>query len=90
MPTYEYECKKCFHRVEKFQSFSEKVLRKCPKCKSASLKRLIGSGGALIFKGSGFYINDYCKPKQKYAEPKHKEAESKKTESPKKNIPDKK
>jgi putative FmdB family regulatory protein len=69
--------------MEKLQSFSEKAIKKCPKCKTGSLRKLIGSGGALIFKGSGFYINDYGKPKQK-------ETENKKPEAPKKNISDKK
>ena len=63
MPTYEYECRKCFHRFEQFQYIKDKALKKCPKCGKPALKRLIGSGGALIFRGSGFYINDYCRPK---------------------------
>lgn len=59
MPTYEYECKQCQHKFEEFQNFSDKVLRKCPECGKRSLERLIGSGGAILFKGSGFYITDY-------------------------------
>ena len=59
MPTYEYACSKCGHRFEKFQSMRDEPLRKCPKCHRAALKRLIGSGAGLIFKGSGFYITDY-------------------------------
>jgi len=59
MPTYEYECRQCGHRLEAFQYFSEKPLRKCPACGKSSLKRLIGTGAAVIFKGSGFYETDY-------------------------------
>ncbi len=59
MPTYEYACSKCGHRFEKFQSMRDEPLRKCPKCHKAALKRLVGGGAGLIFKGSGFYITDY-------------------------------
>jgi putative FmdB family regulatory protein len=59
MPTYEYVCSKCGHHFEKFQSMRDEPLRKCPKCSKAALKRLIGGGAGLIFKGSGFYITDY-------------------------------
>jgi len=58
MPTYDYECEKCGHRLEVFQSITEKPLRECPNCKGR-LRRLIGSGGAIIFRGSGFYVTDY-------------------------------
>lgn len=59
MPTYEYACQKCGHEFEQFQSMRDEPLKKCPKCKKAGLKRLVGSGAGLIFKGSGFYITDY-------------------------------
>ncbi len=59
MPTYDYECGGCGHRFELFQSITEKPVRKCPKCGKLKSKRLIGAGGAIIFKGSGFYITDY-------------------------------
>ncbi len=59
MPTYEYACQKCGHEFEHFQSMSAAVLKKCPKCKKAGLKRLVGGGAGLIFKGTGFYITDY-------------------------------
>lgn len=61
MPTYEYECKACGHRFEKFQQMSDKPLEKCPKCKK-KVRRLIGHGAGIIFKGSGFYATDYRKP----------------------------
>lgn len=59
MPTYDYECQACGHAFEKLQMMSDKLLRKCPKCGARKLARLIGSGGGLIFKGSGFYSTDY-------------------------------
>jgi putative FmdB family regulatory protein len=59
MPTYEYVCSKCGHQFEKFQSMRDEPLKKCPKCSKAALKRLVGGGAGLIFKGSGFYITDY-------------------------------
>lgn len=59
MPTYEYECSACGHTMEAFQPITENPLRKCPKCKKLKLRRLIGSGAGIIFKGSGFYQTDY-------------------------------
>lgn len=59
MPTYEYACPKCGHQFEQFQSMRDEPLKKCPKCKKTGLKRLLGAGAGLIFKGSGFYITDY-------------------------------
>ena len=59
MPTYEYACPKCGHEFEQFQSMRDEPLKKCPKCKKTGLKRLVGSGAGLIFKGTGFYITDY-------------------------------
>src|SRR5882672_3982665 len=86
MPTYEYECPKCGHAFELFQSMRDEPLKKCPKCKKAGVKRLIGGGAGLIFKGSGFYITDY-KNKDSAAKEKRKAggdskpAESKPTEA---------
>ena len=59
MPTYEYVCPKCDHAFEQFQSMNDAPLKKCPKCKKLGVKRLIGGGAGLIFKGTGFYITDY-------------------------------
>jgi putative FmdB family regulatory protein len=60
MPTYEYECAHCGYNFEKTQNISDKPLQKCPKC-SKKIKRLIGAGSGIIFKGSGFYATDYRK-----------------------------
>ena len=58
MPTYEYECEKCGHRFELFQSMKDAPKKRCPKCKG-KLRRLVGTGAGMIFKGSGFYVTDY-------------------------------
>ncbi|HBL43886.1 FmdB family zinc ribbon protein [Gimesia sp.] len=59
MPTYDYECSQCGHKWEEFQSITAKPLRKCPECGRLKAKRVIGAGGGIIFKGSGFYQTDY-------------------------------
>lgn len=59
MPTYEYECSLCGHQFELFQSITAKPVRTCPKCAKPKVKRLIGAGASIIFKGSGFYQTDY-------------------------------
>ncbi len=59
MPTYEYACTLCGHEFDAFQSITAKPLRKCPQCGKSSLKRLIGTGAGILFKGSGFYCTDY-------------------------------
>lgn len=59
MPTYEYRCKSCGHEMELFQSMSDAPKRKCPECGKNALERLIGTGAAIVFKGSGFYQTDY-------------------------------
>jgi putative FmdB family regulatory protein len=59
MPTYEYNCNNCGHQFEQLQGIKAGALRKCPKCGKSTLKRLIGTGAGLIFKGSGFYTTDY-------------------------------
>lgn len=59
MPTYEYVCDACDHAFEHFQSIKDEPLRKCPECGRKKLQRLIGTGAAVMFKGSGFYQTDY-------------------------------
>ena len=61
MPTYEYECQKCHHRYDLYQSIKAAPQKTCPQCKGR-VKRLFSAGGGLIFKGSGFYVTDYRKP----------------------------
>jgi putative FmdB family regulatory protein len=60
MPTYDYECQECKHRFEMFQSMKDDPIKKCVKC-GGKVKKLIGAGAGIIFKGSGFYVNDYKK-----------------------------
>ncbi len=59
MPTYDYECDACNHTFELFQSITARHIRKCPECGKLKVKRLIGTGSTIIFKGSGFYQTDY-------------------------------
>ncbi|MFM8380161.1 MAG: FmdB family zinc ribbon protein [Planctomycetia bacterium] len=59
MPTYDYVCDGCGHAFELFQSMTDGVKKTCPKCGKKKLRRLIGAGGAIVFKGSGFYKTDY-------------------------------
>ncbi len=59
MPTYDYECDACSHTFELFQGINEPVQKKCPECGKNKLRRLFGTGGAIVFKGSGFYQTDY-------------------------------
>ena len=59
MPTYDYQCQHCGYEFELFQQMTAPVKRKCPECKTLKLKRLIGSGSAVVFKGSGLYETDY-------------------------------
>jgi putative FmdB family regulatory protein len=62
MPLYEYLCKKCGHRFEKIQKFSDKPIKKCPECGGA-VEQVI-SAPAVQFKGSGWYVTDYAKKSQ--------------------------
>jgi putative FmdB family regulatory protein len=59
MPLYEYECKKCHHRFERIQKFSDPHVKKCPKC-GGPIEQVI-SAPAVQFKGSGWYVTDYAK-----------------------------
>ncbi len=58
MPTYEYECLRCGHTFEAFQKITAKPLKRCPKCRG-KIRRCIGTGVGIIFRGSGFYATDY-------------------------------
>ena len=83
MPTYDYVCDACGHTFELFQSMTDSVKRTCPECKKRKLRRLIGTGGAIVFKGSGFYQTDYRSESYKKAAAADKPA-STKSEQPKK------
>ncbi len=97
MPTYDYKCNECDYEFELFQSISSKPIRKCPECGKLKVKRLIGTGSTIIFKGSGFYQTDYrseeYKSRQKAesssstSDTKDKKKENKKKEN-KKNAKD--
>ena len=58
MPTYDYECQSCGHGFEQFQRISEAPLETCPQC-GGRVRRLLGTGAGILFKGSGFYATDY-------------------------------
>ncbi len=90
MPTYEYRCSACKHEFEQFQSMKDKPLRTCPACKKAKLERLIGTGGAIIFKGSGFYQTDYRSEGYKKAADADKPADSKPVDSKGESKPESK
>ncbi|MBN8586332.1 MAG: zinc ribbon domain-containing protein [Ignavibacteria bacterium] len=64
MPFYEYQCSNCGHELEELQKMSDPPLKKCPACGKNTLKKLIGTGAGLIFKGSGFYLTDYKNKQQ--------------------------
>jgi putative FmdB family regulatory protein len=72
MPTYDYECDACGHEFELFQGINDPVQRKCPKCGKLKLRRLFGTGAAVVFKGSGFYQTDYRSESYKKAAEKEK------------------
>ncbi len=61
MPTYDYRCQDCDYMFETMQNMSDDPLKTCPECEKDTLRRLIGRGGGIIFKGSGFYCTDYKK-----------------------------
>ena len=87
MPTYEYECQKCGHRFEVFQSIKEAPKKSCPRCRGR-VKRLLGTGAGIIFKGSGFYSTDYRKPAYAEAAKKESSAKESKPEKPAKTKSD--
>lgn len=57
MPTYEYQCTRCDHAFEEFKPMSAPVRQRCPRCRG-KVERLISGGLGIVFKGSGFYVND--------------------------------
>lgn len=82
MPTYDYRCGACSHEFELFQSMRDSVKKKCPECGKLALERLIGTGAAVMFKGSGFYETDYrSESYKKAAEADKKTAETAKAET---------
>ena len=76
MPTYDYECDACEHEFELFQGINDPVKRKCPECGKLKLRRLFGTGAAIMFKGSGFYETDYRSDSYKKAAEADKKAMS--------------
>lgn len=89
MPTYEYKCEECNHRFEACQSITAQPLKGCPKCRGA-VKRLISGGGAIIFKGTGFYKTDYRSESYKKKVEAERPKEKKEADRPKEAHPHKK
>ncbi|MHC4105398.1 MAG: FmdB family zinc ribbon protein [Planctomycetota bacterium] len=79
MPTYDYICESCGYEFEQFQTITAKSMRTCPKCGKKGLKRLIGTGAGVIFKGSGFYQTDYRSESYKKAQESEKKTTDKDT-----------
>jgi putative FmdB family regulatory protein len=77
MPTYDYACTSCRQTFEIFHSMTEAARKKCPACGKNTLERQLGTGGAIIFKGSGFYQTDYRSEGYKKAADAEKPADSK-------------
>ena len=92
MPTYDYLCKECGHAFELFQQMSAPVKKKCNECGKLKLKRLIGRGSAVMFKGSGFYETDYRSESYKKDAKAEKDAKTpeKKTKTEGKKVNDSK
>ena len=94
MPTYDYQCDACGHMFELFQGINDPLKRKCPACRKLKLRRLFGTGAAILFKGSGFYETDYRSDSYKKDAKKESAAEKqtqpeKKTKKPAESKPDK-
>jgi putative FmdB family regulatory protein len=89
MPTYDYVCDACDHQFELMQSIKDEPKKKCPECGKPKLRRLIGAGLGIIFKGSGFYQTDYRSESYKQkAEAEKKATESKPAETKSESKPD--
>jgi putative FmdB family regulatory protein len=82
VPTYDFRCGSCQYEFEQFQSITAAPLKTCPNCKRRTLQRLIGSGGGIIFKGSGFYQTDYRSDSYKRAAEADKKAPTEVKEKP--------
>ncbi len=92
MPTYDYECDGCKHAFELYQGINDEKKRKCPECGKLKLRRLLGTGAAVVFKGTGFYQTDYRSDSYKKAQAADKpktdsDSSSKKSESTTKPAP---
>jgi len=81
MPTYEYICRACEHEFEEFQSIKADPIKVCPKCRKKKVERKISTGGAVIFKGGGFYETDYRSEGYKSAADADKKASDSKPDS---------
>jgi putative FmdB family regulatory protein len=90
MPTYDYQCDACEHRFDLFQSMLDKPVKKCPKCGRLKVRRLLGTGGGVIFKGSGFYQTDYRSDSYKKAASADGDGKKSETKSETKSEPAKK
>ena len=86
MPTYGYKCDHCEHEFELFQSITAASKRTCPACKKRKLRRLIGMGAGILFKGTGFYETDYRSESYKKAAEKDKKSAEKKNDDKKKDA----
>ena len=80
MPTYEYECQKCGHHFDRFQSMTDEPVKRCESCRG-KVRRLLGTGAGFIFKGSGFYQTDYRSSAYKEAAKKESSKETSATSS---------
>jgi putative FmdB family regulatory protein len=87
MPLYEYECKKCHHRFEKIQKFSDRMVKKCPDC-GGPVEQMI-SAPAVQFKGSGWYVTDYAKKSSSQSSSDGSGKDSKKEDKSKSESPSK-
>ncbi len=81
MPTYDYVCDACQHKFELFQSIKDDPIKKCPECGKLKLRRLFGTGAAIVFKGSGFYQTDYRSDSYKKCAAEDKKSQSGSSES---------
>lgn len=81
MPTYDYVCDTCGNEFEAFESIVSQPQTDCPKCKAPKLRRKIGPGAAILFKGSGFYKTDYRSDSYKSAAKAEKSSDSSKSDA---------